>query len=60
VGRYLEVGQEVADPDYLYTIDFNNAYNPYCAYSSQYSCAIPRKEDHLDFPIRAGEMKYHP
>lgn len=60
VGRYLDVGEESADPEHLYRLDFNAAYNPYCAYSSLYSCAIPRKEDHFDFPLVAGEMKYHP
>jgi len=58
VGRYLDVGTEMPDPEYIYTINFNNAYNPYCAYSDLYSCAIPRREDHLDVEIRAGEMKY--
>ena len=59
VGRYVEVGEENANPDFLYTINLNNAYNPYCSYSSIYSCAIPRREDHLDFSVKAGEMKYH-
>ena len=58
VGRYLEVGDP--DPAGLYTLDFNNAYNPYCAYSHLYSCAVPRLEDHIAFPVRAGELKYHP
>ncbi|MFI5251035.1 MAG: DUF1684 domain-containing protein [Bacteroidota bacterium] len=60
VGRYIEVGEEQTNPDAVYIIDLNNAFNPYCAYSSIYSCAIPRKEDHLDFPVIAGELKYHP
>jgi uncharacterized protein (DUF1684 family) len=59
VGRYLDVGKEQEDENAIYTIDFNIAHNPYCAYSSHYSCAIPRNEDHLFFPARAGEMKYH-
>jgi uncharacterized protein (DUF1684 family) len=59
VGRYVEIGNEVADPNYKYTIDFNKAFNPYCAYSAKYSCAVPRREDHLPVAIRAGEMKYH-
>ena len=58
VGRYLDVGEEEADPEHLYVINFNNAYNPYCAYSALYSCAVPRREDHVDAPIRAGEMNY--
>ncbi len=59
VGRYVDVGDEDADRAHLYTIDLNMAYNPYCAYSALYSCAIPRKEDHLDLSLRVGEMKYH-
>lgn len=59
VGRYVEIGNENPDPAYEYTIDFNKAYNPYCAYSNLYSCAIPRKEDHLDLALAVGEMKYH-
>ena len=59
VGRYVDVGDENNDPDFLYTINLNNAYNPYCAYTPLYSCAIPRKEDHLNFAVKAGEMKYH-
>jgi len=60
VGRYVDVGEEHSDPEQLYTLNFNNAYNPYCAYSSRYSCAVPTKENRLPFPVRAGEMKYHP
>jgi uncharacterized protein len=59
VGRYVEVGDENADPDHWYVIDLNKSYNPYCAYSKLFSCAVPRKEDHIDIPLRVGEMKYH-
>lgn len=59
VGRYVDVDDEQPDANYVYTIDFNNAYNPYCAYSATYSCAIPRKEDRLPLAVNAGEMKYH-
>ena len=59
VGRYVEIGDEHSDPDHFYTIDLNKAYNPYCAYSNLFSCAIPRKEDHLDIALRVGEMTYH-
>ena len=58
VGRYLEF-EKSKDPDFVYTIDFNRAFNPYCAYSPAYSCAIPSKEDHLNFAVRAGEKKFH-
>jgi uncharacterized protein (DUF1684 family) len=58
VGRYLDIERH-PDPDFEYAIDFNLAYNPYCAYSANYSCAMPREEDHIPVPIRAGEKKFH-
>ena len=58
VGRYLDFKKH-DDPDHVYTLDFNLAYNPYCAYTSAYGCAIPRKEDRLDLTITAGEKKWH-
>lgn len=59
VGRYIELGPEHPDRDHVYTVDLNKAFNPYCAYSDLYSCAIPRKEDHIDIALRVGEKKYH-
>ncbi len=58
VGRYLDFDLN-PDTNYVYTVDFNLAYNPYCSYSAKYSCAIPSKEDHLDLAVRAGEKKFH-
>ncbi len=58
VGRYLNFEKE-EDPEHIYEVDFNLAYNPYCAYSKDYSCAIPTKEDYLDVEITAGEKKFH-
>jgi hypothetical protein len=58
VGRYIDFDINT-DSNYVYTIDFNLAYNPYCAYSAKYSCAIPTKEDHLDLAVTAGEKKFH-
>jgi uncharacterized protein len=58
VGRYIDF--ELSDDvDYQYTIDFNLAYNPYCAYSAMFSCAIPTKEDYIDLAITAGEKNFH-
>ena len=54
-GRYLEargLGRAGA------LLDFNYAYNPYCAYSQEWRCPIPPIENHLTVPIRAGEMRY--
>jgi uncharacterized protein (DUF1684 family) len=54
-GRYLEP-EDLGDGRVL--VDFNLAYNPYCAYSEDYSCPIPPAENRLAVPIRAGEMAY--
>ncbi|WP_266363564.1 DUF1684 domain-containing protein [Tellurirhabdus rosea] len=56
-GRYLDfrVGQI---RDGRLTLDFNRAYNPYCAYQEGYACPIPPQENHLRSPIRAGEKIY--
>ena len=58
VGRYLDFELK-PDTNYIYTIDFNLAYNPYCSYSAKYSCAVPTKEDHIDMAIEAGEKNFH-
>ena len=58
VGRYLDFDLN-QDTNYVYTVDFNLAYNPYCSYSAKYSCAIPSKEDHLDLAVKAGEKNFH-
>ena len=39
-------------------IDFNKAYNPYCAYNHRYSCPIPPRVNHLNIPIPAGVKAY--
>lgn len=41
-----------------YRIDFNHAYNPYCAYNLGYSCPLPPRENWLKLPIRAGEKDF--
>lgn len=58
VGRYLDFELN-SDPEHEYILDFNKAYNPYCAYSARYSCAIPTKEDYIKLAIEAGEKKFH-
>ena len=58
VGRYIDF-EKVDDPNFEYEIDFNLAYNPYCAYSPNYSCAIPTKEDFIPLAIKSGEKKFH-
>jgi uncharacterized protein len=51
-GRYLDI--EPTTTGY-YTIDFNRAYNPYCAYNATYECPFPPPSNRLNVAIRAGE-----
>lgn len=51
-GRYLDL--EIPNNDEI-LLDFNLAYNPYCAYSYRYSCPIPPAENTININILAGE-----
>jgi len=51
-GRYLDILPTATG---LYNIDFNRAYNPYCAYNEEYDCPYPPPSNRLDVAIRAGE-----
>lgn len=50
-GRYVDLKIPKAN---RMLIDFNKAYNPYCAYNGKYSCPIPPEENHLDIAVKAG------
>ena len=54
-GRYLEP-YPLGNGKFL--IDFNYAYNPYCAYNARWSCPLTPVENRLKVPIRAGEMVF--
>ena len=57
-GRYLDLS--ISDiKDGKIKIDFNKAYNPYCAYSNGYRCPQPPKDNILNAAIEAGEKKYN-
>lgn len=51
-GRYLDILPTATG---LYNIDFNRAYNPYCAYNESYDCPYPPPSNRLDLVIQAGE-----
>jgi uncharacterized protein (DUF1684 family) len=55
-GRYLE--PESSDGRH-FLIDFNLAYNPYCAYNDAWSCPLTPFENRVKVPIRAGEKNFH-
>lgn len=54
-GRYLEP-ESLGDAVFL--VDFNLAYNPYCAYNDHWSCPLTPFENRLRVPIRAGEKLF--
>lgn len=51
-GRYLDIAATTTG---YYTIDFNQAYNPYCAYNASFECPFPPPTNRLTVAIRAGE-----
>jgi len=51
MGRYMELRAPLED---TVVLNFNNTYNPYCAYSDRYACPVPPKENNLPFAIDAG------
>lgn len=57
-GRYLEIAVDHGPSGETALIDFNVAYNPYCAYSPYYSCPVPPTENTLPVAITAGERNY--
>ena len=56
-GRYLDVAKVPGSATIV--LDFNQAYNPYCAYNNTYSCPLPPAENLLKVAIKAGEKNYY-
>jgi len=52
-GRYLTLELNASDD---YEVDFNRAFNPYCAYTDDFECPFPPAENDLHVAVRAGEM----
>ena len=57
-GRYIDFVVSDIKADNLLVIDFNKAYNPYCAFRTGYSCPIPPAENNLGVQIKAGERDF--
>ncbi len=55
-GRYLDL--QIPPGDEI-RVDFNRAYNPYCAYNYEYSCPLVPPGNDLPVAIMAGEKKFH-
>jgi len=58
-GRYIDVPLPAAEANEI-ELDFNQAYNPYCAYNHDYSCPMPLAENRLTVPVTAGEQTFQP
>lgn len=54
-GRYVDL--RIPEGEIIY-IDFNKAYNPYCAYNHKYSCVVPSAENDIPLKIKAGVKKF--
>ncbi|XLS28120.1 DUF1684 domain-containing protein [Flavobacteriaceae bacterium M23B6Z8] len=54
-GRYISLSVPEGD---TIIIDFNQAYNPYCAYNKKYSCPKVPSENNLEIEILAGVKAY--
>ena len=54
-GRYLNLEKPGRTDGKTLELDFNLAYNPYCAYNHTFSCPLPPKENLMPVPVRAGE-----
>ena len=57
-GRFIDVLTTDESKAGTIVIDFNKAYNPYCAYSDRYSCPITPRDNYLDIEVEAGVMAY--
>jgi uncharacterized protein len=56
-GRYFDFSIHDIKENVL-VVDFNKAYNPYCAYTVGYNCPVPPKENRINVAILAGEKKF--
>jgi uncharacterized protein (DUF1684 family) len=53
-GRYMDVFKSNINTDGTLELNFNNTYNPYCAYNEDYSCPLTPRDNHLNIAILAG------
>lgn len=56
-GRYIDMDRTASG---IYSLDFNQAYHPYCYYNPSYDCPFPPPQNRLKIPIHAGERMKKP
>jgi len=57
-GRYMDIMTTDISKDNTVILNFNNTYNPYCAYNDRYSCPLTPRKNHLNLEIKAGIKKF--
>ena len=57
-GRYMDAMTTDEKADGTIELNFNNTYNPYCAYNAKYSCPLTPRKNHLEIEIKAGIMVF--
>lgn len=57
-GRYMDVMLSDIDSNNAVLLNFNNTYNPYCAYNKKFSCPLTPRENHLNMEVTAGIKDY--
>lgn len=57
-GRYLDVAKPAPGANEI-SLDFNEAYNPFCAYNDGFACPVPPQDNRLAVEIKAGEQEFH-
>ena len=57
-GRYMDLLTTDVLTNGSLILNFNNTYNPYCAYNDKYSCPLTPRKNHLDIEISAGVMVF--
>ncbi|WP_026777041.1 DUF1684 domain-containing protein [Polaribacter sp. Hel_I_88] len=57
-GRYINLKTTDINNDGTFLLNFNNSYNPYCAYNEKFSCPLTPRKNHLDMEIKAGVKNF--
>ncbi|WP_299058052.1 DUF1684 domain-containing protein [uncultured Polaribacter sp.] len=53
-GRYMDIMTTDITTNNTVVLNFNNTYNPYCAYNDKYSCPLTPRKNHLEIAVKAG------
>ena len=57
-GRYMNLFESQIQDDDTVVLNFNNTYNPYCAYNENYTCPIVPRKNHMNIAVTAGTRRF--